>query len=166
MDWGVSRGGVIERASMDGTARMVLHNSTVTSPVSLALDSSTQTLYWIDHSLSILGRMESSSVNGSNRRLLFFSLSTLLRTGGMAVFQNTIYWAARNERSIHVTSRLNPVDDVTTLWTASSTDTPYEISVVAPSEQPPCKYSQTWLTILAFRTSYQDYCMDTHFCIS
>ena len=142
VDWGSSRGGVIERASMDGTARTVLHNSTVTLPVSLALDISTQTLYWIDSTFSSLGRMESSSVDGSNRRLLFSPSTNLQRTGGMAVFQNTIYWAARNERSIDTTSRLNP-GGVTTLWTASTTDVPHEISIVTPSEQPPCKYSQT-----------------------
>ena len=136
VDWGSTRGGVIERASMDGTSREVIHSVQVTTPVSLALDSNSQTLYWID---SALLRMESSSVDGSNRRVLFSSSSTLQRTWGMAVFQNTIYWDQRNTMTLHSTSRLIPGIDVSNLWRASIYE-PYEISIVIPSEQPQGKY--------------------------
>ena len=136
MDWGSTRGGVIERASMDGTSREVIHSVQLTTPVSLALDSNSQTLYWID---STLLRMESSFVDGSNRTVLFSSSSTLQRTGGMAVFQNTIYWAQRNTMTLHSTNRSTPGTNVSNLWTASNYE-PYEISIVTPSEQPQGKY--------------------------
>ena len=55
-----------ERASMDGTSREVLHNTNLVWPTALTLDYDTQTLYWLDASLD---KLETSHVNGSNRRL-------------------------------------------------------------------------------------------------
>lgn len=140
VDWGSSRRGVIERASMDGTSRSIVHNISVASPVSLALDPVTQTLYWIDD-----GRIESSSVDGSNRRMLLFRPSILSDTFGMAVFKGTIYWTERAKRTIYSTSVSNPVN-YKAVWQASNyvlnfSGGAYEIAIVSPSEQPACEYS-------------------------
>ena len=134
MDWGRS---VVERASMDGTTHTILHNSGLISPVSLALDRATQTLYWID---SKLDRLERSSVDGSNRRILITTSSSLDNTLGMALFQNTIFWTERVRMGLHSTSKLSP-GAVTTLWRFNTGDEPYGLSVVTPSEQPLCKCS-------------------------
>ena len=64
-EWGNS--GRIEKASMDGTNRMVVHNTNLVWPNALTLDMETQTLYWADANLD---RIESSSVDGSNRQLI------------------------------------------------------------------------------------------------
>ena len=134
MDW---KRGVIERASMDGTARSILHSSNIIYPVSLALDRDTQKLYWID---SVLNRMESSFVDGSNHKILITSSSTLRRTHGMAVFQNLVYWTEQNRRKLHRISTSSPSGFISTLWTFPTTDKLYEITVVAPSDQPAGKY--------------------------
>ena len=55
----------IERASMDGTSRTVLHNTGLIFPSGITLDYTTQTLYWIDAGRL---RIESSNVDGSNRQ--------------------------------------------------------------------------------------------------
>ena len=52
---------------MDGHFRSVIHNTDLTWPNALTLDYDTQTLYWMD---AYLDRLESSNVNGLNRRLL------------------------------------------------------------------------------------------------
>ena len=133
MDW---KRGVVERASMDGASRNILHSSGINSPVSLALDRDTQTLYWID---SALNQMESSSVNGSNRKILITSFFTLHQTHGMAVFQNLVYWTEQDRKRLH-TTRLSPPGLISTLWTCYTFDKLYEIAVVAPSDQPAGKY--------------------------
>ena len=76
-----------ERASMDGTSREVLHNTNLVWPTALTLDYDTQTLYWLDASLD---KLESSHVNGSNRRLL---LSTqIYHPLGITFYQSRLYW--------------------------------------------------------------------------
>ena len=62
----------IERASMDGTTRTVIH-STIFSIVDITLDYSTQTLYWANFSHHI----GSSNADGSNKRLLTLNVSNV-----------------------------------------------------------------------------------------
>ena len=62
----------IERASMDGTIRTVIH-STIFSIVDITLDYSTQTLYWANYSHHI----GSSNANGSNKRSLTLNVSNV-----------------------------------------------------------------------------------------
>ena len=50
---------------MAGTSRSVLHTNNLVAPIGLTIDYSSQTLYWID---TARRRIESSSVDGSNRR--------------------------------------------------------------------------------------------------
>ena len=63
-DYGLN---TIEKASMDGELRTVLHNTNLESPYALTIDYDNQTLFWVDYSLN---RLESSSVDGSERTLL------------------------------------------------------------------------------------------------
>ena len=84
-DWGTT--GKIERASMDGTNRRVLHDTALVWPNGLTLDYATQILYWVDASLD---KIESSNTDGSNRRLL--STTTDLHPFGVTVFQGNLYW--------------------------------------------------------------------------
>ena len=60
---------MIERASMDGTGRMLIHTFNVTV-TDIALDDSTQTLYWTSNNNII----ESSDIEGSNRRVIDSSI--------------------------------------------------------------------------------------------
>ena len=92
-DWGTSP--KIEKASMDGTSRTVIHSTGLVWPNGLALDYTTQTLYWVDASLD---RMESSDVNGFNRRVLI--TAGIDHPYGIDIFQRTLFWTDNNRRAI------------------------------------------------------------------
>lgn len=52
----------IERASMDGSTRMVLHETNLRDPYALTINYDEQMLYWADFTLN---KIESSYVDGS-----------------------------------------------------------------------------------------------------
>lgn len=92
-DWGSPA--KIERASMDGKNREILHNTTLYWPNALTLDISTERLYWADAKYHTL---ESSNADGSGRR-------TILSDGvnhpfALTIFESTIYWTDWRTRSI------------------------------------------------------------------
>ena len=60
MYWTDAGRDVIERATMDGNSRMILHSSGLTNALGITLDYDNQVLYWVDRSLK---RIESSAVN-------------------------------------------------------------------------------------------------------
>ena len=75
----------IERASMDGTSREVLHSTNLYSAFGLTLDYTSQTLYWADYDLD---RLESSNADGTNRVLL--STTNIVSPYYMTFFAGTI----------------------------------------------------------------------------
>ena len=78
----------IERASMDGAGRTILHNKHLVSPTTLTIDLPTRTIFWADKGLHII---ESSDYYGQNRRPI---LTTEIRHPfGLAVFENRLYWS-------------------------------------------------------------------------
>ena len=86
----------IERASMDGRNRTVIHNTSLVLPNALTLDYSTQKLYWLDAVLNIL---QSSNVDGTDR-------ITLLTTGivyplSITTSRGSLYWTDFFSRSIN-----------------------------------------------------------------
>ena len=89
---------------MDGTARMVLHDTNISSPVGMTLDYDTQTLYWID---SWLRTLESSGVDGSNRKLLT-ELPRFSRPWDVTFFEGTLYWTDQQLNAIYSTSTDTP----------------------------------------------------------
>ena len=92
-DWGSSPR--IERASMDGTSRSTLHNTGLQWPNGLTLDLTTQILYWADAG-NLYDRIESSRVDGSNRRVL--TTTHVYHPFGIDIFRGVLYrtdWAAK-----------------------------------------------------------------------
>ena len=63
-DWGTTA--KIERASMDGQNRMVLHNALLVWPNGITIDYAAQRLYWTD---AFLDRIEYSGVDGTGRQV-------------------------------------------------------------------------------------------------
>lgn len=63
-DWGSPA--KIERASMDGQNRMVLHDTNLTWPNGITIDYPAQRLYWVD---AALDRIEFSGVDGTGRQV-------------------------------------------------------------------------------------------------
>ena len=91
----------IERASMDGTSRTVLHNTSLIFPSGITLDYTSQTLYWIDADRS---RIESSAVDGSNRQVVTSTVNDN-NPWGIVYYSGNLYWTDRNgNRSLIYTS--------------------------------------------------------------
>jgi len=85
-DWGTIA--KIEKASMDGRNRSVIHNTSLVWPNGLTLDYSTQVLYWADANLD---KIESSNVDGSNRRVLVNIVGH--HPFGITLFEDTLYFS-------------------------------------------------------------------------
>ncbi len=92
-DWGNRP--KIERASMDGSNRKVLHRDHLNWPNALTIDHPTQTLYWADAKLHVI---ESCDINGFNRRPVL--TEGVLHPFGMTVFENRLYWSDWNSLAI------------------------------------------------------------------
>ena len=78
---------MIERASMDGTGRTLIHTLNFTL-MDIALDHETQTLYWGNN---IYRQIERSDADGSNRRVL--ASSTLPPVWSIDYFGGNIFTA-------------------------------------------------------------------------
>ena len=93
-DWGAPA--KIERASMDGSNREVLHDTDLTWPTDLAIDYQRQKLYWVD---SFYQKIEFSDVDGHDRRVLL-SLDSGVPFS-IAVSGNEIYWTELLNNTIY-----------------------------------------------------------------
>lgn len=82
---------------MDGTNRMVLHNTSLTWPNALTLDIQTQTLYWAD---AYRDKVEASGVNGSNRRVI--STSGFEHPFAISILNTTLYLTDWRRHSLEV----------------------------------------------------------------
>lgn len=94
-DWGTPA--TIERASMDGSSHIVLHNTTLGWPNGLTIDYAAQKLYWIDAQLD---RIESSTIDGEDRTLL--STTLLFHPFGIQVcnVDKMLYWTDWQLRAV------------------------------------------------------------------
>ena len=122
-DWGAV--GRIEKASMDGTNRTVIHNTSLVWPNALTLDIPTQTLYWADASLD---KVERSSVNGRNRVVL--AQTGVVHPFGIVLDNDNLYFTDWSDNTIRYLSTSG--GPVTTLHSVSSftTSTIFGIQIV------------------------------------
>ena len=86
-DWGEPA--KIERASMDGSDRIVLHDTGLTWPNGLAIDYQLQRLYWAD---AFTDRIEYSSVDGTGREILLTVASGLHHPFAITISGDQVYW--------------------------------------------------------------------------
>ena len=126
-DWGTVA--KIERASMDGTSREVLHNTNLVWPNALTLDYDTQILYWMDASLD---KFESSNADGSNRRLL--STTHIYHPFGITLYQNRFYWTDWQLNAV-LTAPMN-LSTAVSVVISGLQSRPMGISVVSVDKQP------------------------------
>ena len=126
-DWGTP--GKIERASMDGTSRVVLHSTNLRWPNALTLDYNTQTLYWMD---AFLDKLESSNADGSNRRLL--SRTQIRHPFDVTFYQKRLYWTDWQLNTVYSVLVDHPTQ-VSVVMRGLVLD-PMGISVVSVDRQP------------------------------
>ena len=145
-DWGIP--GKIERASMDGTSRQVLHSTNLRWPNALTLDYNTQILYWMD---AFLDKLESSNADGSNRRLL--STTQIFHPFGITFFQNRLYWTDWTLNAV-LSAPANLPTVVSVVRSGLRLD-PMGISVVSVERQPAglLRYSDA-IMILITKSTY------------
>ena len=119
----------IERATMDGNSRTVLHMSGLSTVYGLTLDYQNQTLYWVDYSNN---RIERSSVTGSNRLVVRTGLNDPF---GVTYHAGRLYWTDWNYDRIYSTSA-NSTTPIVTVTSSSLGGNPYGIHVLSEERQP------------------------------
>lgn len=93
----------IERASMDGTSRTILHSTGLSLVYGLALDYDNQILYWAD---TTNNQIESSFTNGSNRVLV--TSSGITDPFSITFYEGKLYWTDYTTNSIHTLTVSSP----------------------------------------------------------
>lgn len=98
-DWGSSP--KIERANMDGTARVVLVNSGIVWVNGISLDIKNKFLYWCD---ARLDRIERIDFQGNNRKVVFLFFNPVgggfFHQFGLAVDGDVLYWTDWVRKSV------------------------------------------------------------------
>ena len=117
----------IEKASLDGSSRTLLHSTGLSNSIGLTLDYQNQTLYWVEY----YGRIERSSVNGSNRETILNS--GLYYPWGISYFAETLYLTERWNRRIRIVSVTQPITISSSV--PSLAGYPYDIEVIAEEQQ-------------------------------
>ena len=125
----------IEKISMDGTSRSVIHATNLSSPYGLALDMGTQTLYWTDYSRRVL---ESSSVDGTNYNILTSRM--LLYPFYLTLYDGNLYWGDLSYNRLLTTSLSSP-DNVAFFGSYHHYDF-YGLQVVSSPLQPEGELAQ------------------------
>lgn len=118
----------IERASMDGTERTILHSTGLSTVYGLTLDYENQILYWADYSNN---RIERSFTNGSNR--IVVTSSGITDPFGITFYDGKLYWTDWSTNSIHTLTVTSP-NSVSQL--VSVANDPFGIHVVTKERQP------------------------------
>ena len=118
---------MIEKASMDGMGRVVLHSTGLVWPNALTIDYGTQLLYWADASLD---RIESSNTDGTNRRII--TRSGIFHPFSMTAFKDILYWTDWRVDSVY--SLDVNADNVTIVLSGLDPD-PMGIQVVSHERQ-------------------------------
>ena len=86
-DWGYNA--KIERANMDGTARLVLINTSITWPNGITIDYDRELIYWVDAGNLTLG-IEYCDFNGNGRVVLISQM--IQHPFGIMLYKDHIYW--------------------------------------------------------------------------
>ena len=125
-DWGDPA--KIERASMDGMNRQVLHNTEIGEPNGIAIDYQSQVIYWTDSDRDVI---EYSNVDGTNRQQL---QSDLPYPYGITIEGNLVFFTDWVDFGIHATHRINQGN--VTKYTNPLVLQPVGIIAVAANRQP------------------------------
>ena len=112
---------------MDGTDRMVLHDTSLVLPYALTVDYDNQILFWADYSLN---KIESSHTDGSHRILL--TDVSIQDPYYITYYAGNLYWTDTGLKAVLSVS-VNATHEVTSI--VNSLD-PYGIQVISEERQP------------------------------
>ena len=71
---------------MDGLAELTIHSTDLQRPYAITIDIQSQEIYWADH---ILDKIETSSVNGTGRRIL--TTSGIVQAFSLSLSGSTLF---------------------------------------------------------------------------
>ena len=114
---------------MDGLGRKILHNTELSRPYALTIDYGSQTLYWADYDQD---KIESSSVDGSNRILL--TTMNINYPYYMTFYAGILYWSDITLDDI-LSLPVSSPNNVTTVASYNSYD-PNGVQVITEVRQP------------------------------
>ena len=127
-DWGTV--GRIEKATLSGANRTVIHNSNLVWPNALTLDIPTQTLYWADASLD---KIEKSSVDGTNRVLI--AQRGVVHPFSIVFANGTLYFTDWSDNTIRYLSTTEGIVRNLHSVAAYSNSTIFGIQIFGPNRQ-------------------------------
>ena len=117
----------IEKASMDGSDRRVLHGTGLFWPNDITLDYQRRRVYWAD---AFMNKIEHSFYNGSDRVVL---LGGLVHPFGLALVGELLFWTESSDRSVRVTHSRQSLG--VSVLRESLRFRPYGIEAVTPTRQ-------------------------------
>ena len=118
----------IEKASMDGTSRTVLHSTGLSAVYALTLDYANQIIYWADFSNN---RIEKSFTNGSNRVLV--TSTGIIDPWAITFYDGILYWTDTNQNSLYKLNLSTP--SIVTRILSVGQDS-FSIHVITEERQP------------------------------
>ena len=121
---------------MDGSSRIAIHSSSLSTPYGLTLDVDTQTLYWMDYSRNVL---EKSNVDGTNRTILTSRM--ISDPFFLSYYDGNLYWGDWGYNRLLTTSVSYP-NNVAYFGSSVGSDV-YGINVISPESQ---RYGQLQCT--------------------
>ena len=127
-DWGEPA--KIERASLDGTNRRVLHNTEIGEPNGITIDYEAQVIYWTD---SDRDAIEYSNVDGTSRQQLQTGLPYPY---GITIEGSLVFFTDWIDVGVHTTHKRNLGSSNVTKYTNALTLQPTGIIAVAANRQP------------------------------
>ena len=130
----------IEKSSMNGENRTVLHDTGLYIPSAIAVDHERQLLYWVD-SLYYYDDLilESSGVDGSNRRTLLRYYYHFHVGFGLAVMDNRLYYIVNIYGQVVTVFEADSVNETNvynhTLYLSSVPSCTYSFNIAVVSAQ-------------------------------
>ncbi|XP_045450930.1 protein cueball [Melitaea cinxia] len=115
----------IERARFDGSERSVVVDSDIHMPVSIAIDQQTRRLYWADDKEGIHYSIESSDLNGKDRKRIL--VGTYHQPNALTVSKDSIYWVDWGFKSVWKLSKTAPVNSEPEELIAFTNEVPFGI---------------------------------------
>ena len=104
-DWGEPS--IIERASLDGKARITLFSDDIQQPLGIACDYTTQRIYWTDAGLSTISY---SFYNGSGRSVLVGAADGVVIPFDLTLYGDLLYWTDWFDNSVFGTHKIHGTD--------------------------------------------------------
>ncbi|XP_064073317.1 protein cueball isoform X2 [Vanessa tameamea] len=96
----------IERARFDGSERKIIVDTNIHMPVSIAIDQKTKRLYWADDKEGIHYSIESSDLEGKDRKTRL--VGTYHQPNALTVSKDNIYWVDWGFKSVWKLSKNAP----------------------------------------------------------